>query len=200
MLKHTIIAFSGSHRTGKTSLGYSVHNYAPEIEFIKTKVSSLSLWDSILPDSLVSFAERIYIQELIYKDISCFFTSKIATYPEKSILFDRSPLDIAAYLLSNIDSTTSSLYNSRTKQLITNCVELTKTCFNYVFIIPPVIPFIPESGKASKVYSSLAYRLSLHYILLGLCTENNIPHKIIKEIDLDKRTTEVLHELELDER
>jgi hypothetical protein len=157
------IAFVGSHRVGKTTLAKKLSEVA-EIPFIDLAVSENSVWNIFDPHANVTFAERIVLQKCILQDME----AKLKQVDKgKSYITDRSPIDVIAYLLCNIDSTTSQLFDEEVNTFIVNCQSLALEYFNYFFVVQPGIVFEKEVKKDGKVYNSRAYQEALTNCVIG---------------------------------
>lgn len=189
-----LIGFCGAHRVGKTTLAMHVAN-ASNIMFIKTSVSILNIWKdfNIKPDNYFTFAERIELQYYILD----YFEEIIQKYEYG--VFDRTPMDLIGYLLANIDSTCSGLFNQRTKIFIDKCVKLTEK-FDKIFFVYPKLDYIPEENKSNKTFISEPYIRSVSNNILSECIRNLDKNKfvIVPEqcIKIKDRTNFVLQHIE----
>lgn len=162
------IVFCGAHRTGKTVTA-DLLSKVLGIPFISSKVSESSIWSFFKPSDNMTFAERVFIQNIILKEYRVNIERKIKSISSftPGYIFDRSPLDVLAYLLCNIDSTTSSMYDKEIKNFIDDCVQLTDQFFDTLIFVPPGIGFVTEPSKNNKVYNSYAYQESLSSMIIG---------------------------------
>lgn len=158
------IALCGSHRTGKTITATSIAQKLG-IDYIPANVSKCSFWSAFKPSDNMTFAERIEVQEILLSE----YTQHIIrnTRNKSSFILDRSPMDFLMYLLCNIDSTTSVLFDRRVEVYIDTCVQLCSEFFDVFIVIPPNIPFVAEKGKDGKVYNSKTYQEALTNSVIG---------------------------------
>lgn len=159
------IGFVGSHRVGKTSTAEQLsktlqEHYNVNLPFLKTEVSKSFSWVGVNPSDHVSFGERIVIQKEIFSKMEKFFLQTTGGF-----ITDRTPLDLMGYLLANIDSTTSSVFDEQVHNLKQNIHELTERVFDVLVYVPVSFPFIEEGSKVGKVYASYAYREAISRIL-----------------------------------
>ena len=167
------IGFAGAHRTGKSTLAERVANELDYV-YLPVNVANDSVWDSFNPHEYFTFAERIEVQERLLNAMEIVLYKK--TDDNNSYITDRTPIDILAYLLSNIDQTTSELYDSKVEHLIWRCHQITLLYFSDVFVVQPSIPFEKIPGKNNKVYNSRTYQLVLTSNIIGqlsILTANN---------------------------
>jgi len=105
---------------------------------------------------------------------------------------DRTPLDMAAYTLADIQGTTA-VDSVSFKRYIDDCLAKTNSFFSTLVIIPPGIPLVPEPGKAAL---HEAYIEHIHTLVVGLCHDARISAKIYclkrEVLSLDERVKQVL--------
>lgn len=164
MNKSLKIGFSGAHRTGKTITAIEVAKHF-NIEYINARIGTSTIWSSIKPSDAMTFAERIQIQEILLDE---FETILQRNNGKDSFVIDRTPVDILAYLLTNIDHTTSNIFDSRTSKMIERCIDLSAFFFTHCVVIPPGIPFVSDANKNGKVYNSKSYQESLTNMIVGI--------------------------------
>lgn len=162
------ILLSGSHRTGKTTLA-KVLSEKLGITYLDINVSKVFNDCSLESSIHLTFGERIEVQKRIAERFENMLIK--ASKDNTQFVCDRSPLDLIGYLLANIDSTTSSLFDRQVKDLILSCVDMVKFFTTHVVHVPLAIDFAEEYGKSGKVYNSLAYRESVNKIILGTSLE-----------------------------
>jgi hypothetical protein len=153
----------GAHRTGKTTTAIEVAKNLG-VPFVNANVSGMSVWTTIKPSDNMTFVERLQVQEMILSELETCLERHQSII---SFVIDRTPMDVLMYLLSNIDSTTSSIFDARGEAFINKCIELSAKYFTHYVIIPPVIPFIGDTYKTGKVFSSKMYQESLTNVVIG---------------------------------
>ncbi|NJK35477.1 MAG: AAA family ATPase [Oscillatoriales cyanobacterium SM2_2_1] len=168
-LNVTGIGFCGAHRTGKTTLAAEVSTYLG-VPFVRTSTSLVFRRAGLDPADPLTIAQRLDIQQQV-------LTTAIAQWqPMGSSLFvsDRTPVDMGAYLLADIQGQTEVEADAVT-QYVTTVVAATNDYFRHLFLIPPAIPLVLEAGKAAL---NSAYMLHLHYLILGLCGERQLRDRV----------------------
>lgn len=163
------IGISGAHRTGKsvlaTTLSQSEFAKKYNIRLFETNVQNYSIWNLTCRSSdYYTFAERIEIQT----EILTILEDSLNKYRDVNFISDRTPLDILAYLLANIDHTTSKFFDTKTNILISNVIELIKNHFTHIFIILPGINPLLDTEKVGKTYNSLAYQEAITNQVIGI--------------------------------
>jgi AAA+ ATPase superfamily predicted ATPase len=161
-----LVGFSGAHRSGKTTTAIEVAKKL-DVEYINANVrNSVEVWTSFSPSDYMTFGERIQVQEFILNDMERLL-EKNRLDRFSSFIIDRTPIDILAYLLTNIDNTTSSIFDSRGQDLIERCLDLSSKYFTHFVVIPASIPFVRGDNKSGKVYDSRMYQESLTNMIAG---------------------------------
>jgi hypothetical protein len=164
----TGIGLCGAHRVGKTTLAEAIAR-ALHIPFLKTRTSHLFEQHGLDPAKPMPFATRLMIQQEI-------LAAGEQVWSQESGLFvsDRTPLDMAAYTLGDIQGTTKVDNDSFTRYL-NDCLVKTNRHFSTLIIVPPGIPLILEPGKAAL---HEAYIEHIHTLVVGLCHDARISARI----------------------
>jgi hypothetical protein len=156
--------FHGSHRTGKTVTAIEVAKKLG-IAYVNAGMSSSDIWISIKPSDTMTFGERIQVQEFLLDEIERLL-ARVSSMT--AFVIDRTPVDLLAYLLTNIDDTTSSIFDSRGQAFIDRCVALSAKHFTHFVVVPPGIPVVGDVNKRSKAYNSRMYKESLTDVIIGV--------------------------------
>jgi len=102
---------------------------------------------------------------------------------EPSFICDRTPLDMAAYLLADIDNGELDKHTqSEVMDYLQNCFNVTIKYFDKIVLIPPAIPFVDRCYKAA-INQPLIFKL--HTQLLGMLNHLNLPYKELHRDCLD---------------
>ena len=162
------LGFTGAHRSGKTTLMKEMasRHLIPYVETTTTQV-----FQSLGMDPKVEYTikERLYSQWKILEALVDCYDKAVQVNP--SFMADRTPLDLATYMIADVKRTTL-LDDHETKEgvmrYIHACKELTAKWFDTVVLVQPGIDFVEAPGKAPAcpVYLN-------HYNLLmkGFITE-----------------------------
>lgn len=177
LLGPRFIGLSGSHRSGKTSLAEELSKKLC-MPFIRANVGNNPVWDIVDFRDTISFAERIEVQERILSDFILLLESKNGDKFD-SFIVDRTPIDILSYLLCNIDSTTSQLFDDRVRIFIEKCLNVTTEYFTSIFVVQPGIPFEKIPSKNGKIYNSRTYQEVLTSVIVGQFYRSSIPFNLI---------------------
>jgi len=157
------IGLTGSHRTGKSSLAKMLAELI-EVPYLDMAIGKNAVWNIFNSHDNVTFAERLVIQKRLLADVEQVLKDQ---KKNESFVSDRTPVDLLSYLLCNIDSTTSELFDEEVEEFIAKCRILTLKYFDMIFVVQPGILFEKNEGKNGKVYNSIAYQESLTNSCIG---------------------------------
>ena len=180
------IGLCGSHRTGKTTLAIALAARSGK-SVLKTQTSAVFAANGLDPAQVMDFKTRLWIQGHILADAQNLWENQ-----SQAFIADRTPLDMLAYTLADIQGTTEvdhvalQAYSAR-------CFALTNQFFPQLVILPPAIPLVYEAGKAAL---NPAYIEHLHGVMLGLAHEEALKSQVLVMpralLDLDMRVAQVL--------
>jgi hypothetical protein len=187
------IGFSGSHRTGKTTLARSVAQELG-VAMLETSVSSAPIWNQIhvSPSEQFTFAERLEVQHRLME----YLEKRYANATEKNFIADRTPLDLLGYLFANVDNTCSDLWTESARSLIEKAYSLVTRHFDKIFLVQPGIPAVSDTGKSGKVFMSAIYQTAINNNIMAFGINYADPSKFIiipaNIIDFNERVEYVL--------
>ncbi len=180
------IGLCGSHRTGKTTLATLVAE-TRGIALVKTTTGKVFAAHNLDPAAEMDFATRLWIQHEIVAE-----ALKIWQKEDSNFITDRTPIDMMAYTLGDIQGNTQVDFAELEKYL-DYCFMVTNEVFHDLAVVQPAIPLVPEEGKARL---NKAYIEHLNILILGLCSDERLhcPVHIIPRdvLDLDERIREVI--------
>ncbi len=143
-----MLGLSGSHRTGKTTLAQA---FAAQegIPFVRT--SGSEVFSIIGKDPKVDYPieERIVIQEAILYA----FERQYQAAREQSPFFiaDRTPIDLASYLLADVQRTTTAHTPELAGMIndyLSRCFHVASEHFSTIVLVQPGIALVEAEGKA----------------------------------------------------
>jgi len=117
------------------------------------------------PSKPIKFAKRIWIQQKILDA-----AEKVWHAEQRQFITDRTPLDMAAYTLADVQGSTE-VNRAELEGYLGRCFEVTNRFFRLLVLIQPGIPLIHEEGKAAL---NEGYLEHLNYLILGLCNDQRI--------------------------
>lgn len=164
------IAFSGTHRTGKSTLAKILAEKL-NLPFVPMEVAKMPVWENsgISPADAknITFAERVAIQYQILDYMENNLKGMGESNPE-GFVTDRSPVDVFAYMIAGIDNTCSRLYDEDIQLMEMWCQEWFRRYIDFVYIVP-MFPKntkkVVEYGKSGKVYDSYSYQRLIDLVI-----------------------------------
>ena len=159
-----LVALSGSHRVGKSTLARTVaEKYG--FQFVETSTSAVFRELGYDPSAHYDFATRLDIQEIILNRLDRQYASIKA---EKAIT-DRSPIDTLAYTMAEaLQDTVSDKEQARFEKYVDKCLEMACRRFAAIVVVQPGIPIVEEEGKGAL---NRAYMEHLNTLMLGLVAD-----------------------------
>lgn len=162
--KRSALAFLGLYTHDKVCLALEVAKKL-DIAYVNALVSTSDVMMPIPPSDVGTFGEKFQVQESILDNMEYLLT-RITSMVGFAI--DRTPIDILAQLLTSIDSTTSSIFDSRGQKFIDRCIALTAKHFSHLVIVPANAPDLRENVfSLGKTYNSMIYCESLTNMIIG---------------------------------
>jgi hypothetical protein len=162
------IGLCGAHRVGKTTLAQAV-SQASGLPFLQTHTSQIFKRHGLDPAKRMTFAARLSIQQDILSA-----AVEIWSLADSRFISDRTPLDMAAYTLADIQGTTK-LDEAVLTAYLDDCLQHTDRFFSTLIVIPPGIPLVHEPGKAA-LHSG--YIEHIHTLVVGLCHDPRLSARV----------------------
>lgn len=183
---HRGIGLCGSHRTGKTTLAREISARSGK-EFIQTSTSEVFADNALDPSAPMNFATRIWIQDKVVSAAEAIWAKASGPF-----ITDRTPLDMIAYTMADIQGETD-VDCGAFERYLDHCFAVTDRYFAELVVVQPGIPLVHEAGKAAM---NSAYIEHLNTLILGLCADerHNCPVRVLRRnlLDLQQRVTEVI--------
>jgi len=178
------LGICGAHRTGKTTLAIALSEKL-NIPFIRIDTSEIFARYNLDPTQPMDFRSRLPIQfEILDHATEIWFRA------DQPFICDRTPLDMAAYLLSAIGNNNHDAWcEKKTTKYLEACNRATEEYFQSIVLVPPAIPIVHEQGKASP---SRGYIEHIHLLCLGLLQESAVDAFVIdKNVHFDAAVSAV---------
>jgi predicted ATPase len=166
-----VIGLTGAQRTGKTTLAQAFaqkHN----IPFVKTETSSVFKALELDPKVEYPIEIRTSIQDVILQTME-----RQYLYAQKQaslFIADRTPIDMAAYMLADIQRSTLAGNPELAKfilEYVGRCIDATNRYFSVVCVIQPGIQLVEAEGKAP---ACPAFMEHFNAIALGLMVDERL--------------------------
>ena len=186
------IGLCGSHRTGKTTLALALSEKTG-IPFVKTSTTEVFKSAGLDPASPMDFETRIGIQHKVLDSAVRIWEG--AGAGKNLFITDRTPVDMVAYTLADIQGQTPADYG-KLEVYISRCLEAANRFFGLIVVIQPGIPLVYEEGKAAL---NGAYLEHLNTLVIGFCNDERLrsPFVVVRRdlIALEDRVKAVLEAL-----
>jgi len=184
------IGLCGSHRTGKTTLAEAISRKTG-MPFVRTGTSEVFRKYGMDPSGPMDFRKRLWIQHEILDT-----AEKIWIAEQEQFITDRTPLDMMAYTLADIQGATE-VNLKELEGYLARCIDVTNKFFQILILVQPGIPLMHEEGKAAL---NEGYLEHLNYLILGLCSDDRIKGAFVylrRDItSLEERVDTILCELD----
>lgn len=180
------LGLCGSHRTGKSTLAKAISLRTGK-PFIKTLTSDVFRQHGLDPALPMDFKTRLSIQQQVL-----IAAEEIWHAEKESFITDRTPIDMMAYTLADIQGSTQVDF-SELERYVEHCFEVTNRFFDALIVLQPAIPLAHADGKAAL---NRAYMEHLNSLILGLCSDERLACGVLcvrREVtDLGERVSKVL--------
>lgn len=160
---HGGIGLCGSHRSGKTTLAEKLSREL-DIPFLRTDTSRVFLEAGIDPAKPMDFVRRLSIQKKVLGAGEDVWRTAAGN---KTFVTDRTPIDMMAYTLADIQGGTEVDYPELERYLARG-FEAVGRHFGAFIVLQPGIPLVYEEGKATL---NEAYLEHLNSLIIGLCAD-----------------------------
>lgn len=173
-----MIGLTGAHRTGKTTLAMAFAQRHGCL-FVRTQASEVLQRAGYDPAGDYPFERRLVLQELLRAFEAQY---QEAERRSKFWIADRTPLDLAAYLLADVQrettrhaahaiETDASEVGALVSGYVLRCFDLCQRHFSLIMHVSPAIELVAEQGKAP---ACAAYVEHISAITLGLLADERL--------------------------
>lgn len=174
----TNIGFCGAHGTGKTTLVIAL-SHSIGVPYIPIDASNVFLEHKFHPSDKLDIRARLFLQQKILAKAEDIWFD----VDEPSFICDRTPLDMAAYLLADVGNGELDKHTQdEVMDYLQDCVKITIKYFDKIVLVPPAIPFVEREYKAA-INQPLIFKL--HTQLLGMLNYLDLPYKELPKDCLD---------------
>ncbi len=139
-----IVGLCGAHRTGKTTLAREFAKKNTHFTAAETSVSAMMLSKGMDPALDYPIPQRLEMQHFILSELDTFYRNF-----DDSVVFDRTPLDAAAYLLADIQrGNVEPAVQKEVAEYVARAIDITNRRFTMLLFVPPVLRLVDAAGKA----------------------------------------------------
>jgi len=180
------LGLCGGHRTGKTTLAEALARRLA-LPFVKTSTSLVFAAHGLNPAQPLDFVTRLWIQQRILEAAEEIWQAAPAAF-----ISDRTPVDMMAYTLADIQGSTVVPF-AELENYLERCFASTNRFFSHLVMLQPGIPLVAETGKAAL---NPAYLEHLNSLIWGLCRDERLFRPVMRiqraTLDLEERIGTVL--------
>lgn len=155
------IAIIGAHRTGKSTLAAAAAARM-NLPFVRTQVSEIFRDLGIDPAAKLPFEVRLEVQNVVLDRCCDLWKSERGVF-----ITDRSPIDMAAYMLADINHNVGYDVCAEVTRYIDRCFDATNAHFSVLMLLQPGLPIVATANKLSAALNP-AYIEHLNTLLMGL--------------------------------
>lgn len=161
-----LIALCGASGAGKTTIAREFVRRNKGFVFGETSTSAVMRAHGMDPAKDYPLRERIAMQVIILYELDKFYAGFTS-----NAIFDRTPLDAAAFLLADIQrENVDDEDQAGVISYVSRAIEITNKRFTVIVGVPPVIPLVTQ--REGKAPPSPAYTEHIHQLIMGLrCDE-----------------------------
>lgn len=182
-----MIGLIGAHGSGKTTLGKAAAE-ALGWHFCQTSISEVYKRLGKDPAVRMTFDERMDTQYAILGELSV----EWASYAGENVIADRTPIDLIAYTLADLDSYTelTPAQELRLEIYLIKCAVMAARDFGKLVLVPNALPVATDPVKVRAALTA-SYRQKLEVLMRGYMNQQALEFTEIKSTDLSERVEEV---------
>lgn len=159
------LGLCGAHRTGKTTTARAMAEQTG-IDYLSISASNVLADMGLEPKDITSLDLRIEVQQRLVKACEKTFMGR-----RKPFVSDRTPIDVAAYMLADAGQDVTMEQAWAIKNIVTDCIDITNCCFSSLVLFCPGIPYVAEPGKPLP---NSAYQEHIHTLVTGLLSDHDM--------------------------
>lgn len=182
-----MIGLIGVHGTGKTTLAKEV---ADKLGYHFCQTSTSDVYKRLGKDPAVrmTFDERLEVQYEILNELRVEWQS----YAGENAITDRTPIDLMAYTLADVDSydTLTQDQEAKLSYYLGSCLGTYVKFFDKLAVLPNQRFGLEETDKL-RANLSRGYSFKLDALLRGILSVNGIEFTSIRSLDLAERVEEI---------
>ena len=186
-----MIGLTGPQGVGKTTLAEAAAKKL-ELPFVRTTASAVFARHGLSPATKLAFDDRIAVQ----REILAEFDAQYGSVSDGRFISDRTPIDMIAYTLAEIDQTVLTPEQEKAlMSYITECENVTNRRFSALVVLYPGIPVV--ENREGKATHSAGFVEHISRIIMGSVADKKIDasHFYIPRYmtDLDQRVAAIEH-------
>lgn len=182
-----ILLLTGTHGSGKTTIAEKASE-AFDLPFYKSRASEAytSRGITFAEAGSLTIAQRLEIQ----CDIFGFWAEDYQKATSQGAgIFDRCPIDFAAYTLSEIRSNSSEPESAAIEAYIESCFDVLRLAANdsTIMLVQPHNIEMTDRGSSKPAVSNSAYSRQIHCLVHGLLLQSGCKFDVMPSADIASR-------------
>ncbi|MDX5370674.1 MAG: ATP-binding protein [Alphaproteobacteria bacterium] len=182
-----ILCFTGTHGSGKTTLAQEIAKRS-QCAFYPSLASKAHEMAGVKASDDIPFAKRLDVQETILKLWSLQYADAVSR--GQVAVFDRCPLDFAAYTLADVTRGLPHDLAVRAENYIKRCVGVVNE-LDHVLLVLPHGANLGNRGDGKPDAANKAYEGHIHYLLFGMLMDSDAPFEVIEPGSIEERVDQV---------
>jgi len=161
------LGLSGAHRTGKTTVAEEIAR-VNECPIIRSSVSSIAKEMGLRADLGLPTRDRIAFQDEVLRRHEAFYEAEAGN---GLFVADRTPLDFAAYALTDWQIGADPKSDDWLSEYVRRCMDATSRWFFLVSVVQPGIRYEVRDDKPAP---NNLYQEFLNTVLIGLAADHTV--------------------------
>lgn len=182
----SIILLAGAHASGKTTLATALAERT-RTPFFPSKSSAIHAAHGVMGGDDIPFGQRCKVQLAIYTAFCDDFI--VALDGNQGGVFDRTPIDFAAYLLADVRRSMRQDEIALVERYVAGCIDqLVSVAIPSgakIFMVER-LPQIEDRGLG-KPPANPAYARLIETLITGILIDHSIPHEFIPAGSIEDR-------------
>lgn len=179
-----ILMLTGSHGSGKTTLAEKLSEKL-DIPFFKSHASAIHEALGVNAADDIPMKKRLEVQEAI---LGAWIKQHQAALMYGSGIFDRTPLDFAAYTLADVRRSSDTMDANLAESYVRHCLDLAANLPN-ILLVEPLSVNLGDRGTGKASAANTAYSYLIHALISGFLLDRKIRHNLVPAISLEGRVS-----------